>query len=118
MSSAKEKFKCCNSLKTEALKISLKQFKFKTLLLAIRRDELGVRAKERYFSPRATDFTWNYENQPIEPWDLYKSKLENEQHFRIHPMLHWTELDIWRYIKKEKIPMVDLYFFSNALTVS
>ena len=114
MSSAKEKFKCCNSLKTEALKISLKQFKFKTLLLAIRRDELGVRAKERYFSPRATDFTWNYENQPIEPWDLYKSKLENEQHFRIHPMLHWTELDIWRYIKKEKIPMVDLYFSKNG----
>jgi sulfate adenylyltransferase subunit 2 len=84
------------------------------LLLAIRRDEHGIRAKERYFSPRSADFTWNYQNQPAELWDLYKSQITEEEHFRIHPMLHWTELDIWRYVKKEKIPMVSLYFAKNG----
>jgi len=107
---AGEKFECCNALKTEALKMTLKQYNFKALLLAIRRDEHGIRAKERYFSPRTIDFTWNYQNQPAELWDLYKSDISAEQHFRIHPMLHWTELDIWRYIEREKIPMTSLYF--------
>ncbi|MEK6733365.1 MAG: sulfate adenylyltransferase subunit CysD [Candidatus Omnitrophota bacterium] len=113
MSPANEKFECCNNLKTEALKIALKEFNFKALLLAIRRDEHGIRAKERYFSPRSADFTWDYQNQPIEPWEIYKYKLPDEQHFRIHPMLHWTELDIWKYIQRERIPTVSLYFSKN-----
>ncbi|MDD4183481.1 MAG: sulfate adenylyltransferase subunit 2 [Candidatus Omnitrophica bacterium] len=105
-----EKFECCNALKTEALKMTIKKYNFNALLLAIRRDEHGIRAKERYFSPRTSDFTWNYQNQPAELWDLYKSQIAEEQHFRIHPMLHWTELDIWKYVRKEKIPMTSLYF--------
>ncbi|MDP2922979.1 MAG: sulfate adenylyltransferase subunit CysD [Candidatus Omnitrophota bacterium] len=109
-----EKFECCNALKTAALKMTIKEYGLKALLLAIRRDEHGIRAKERYFSPRSADFTWDYQNQPAELWDLYKSQIVEEQHFRIHPMLHWTELDIWRYIKKEKIPMVNLYFAKNG----
>ena len=114
ISPEKSKFECCNTLKTDSLKMTLKERNLKALLLAIRRDEHGIRAKERYFSPRMPDFTWNYQNQPLEPWDLYKSKLETEQHFRIHPMLHWTELDIWKYIREEKIPMVSLYFAKNG----
>lgn len=106
----KSKFECCNALKTEALKTGISEYGFKALLLAIRRDEHGIRAKERYFSPRGTDFTWNYQNQLAELWDLYKSGLSGEQHLRIHPLLHWTELDIWKYIKRERIPIVDLYF--------
>ncbi|MCM8763173.1 MAG: sulfate adenylyltransferase subunit 2 [Candidatus Omnitrophica bacterium] len=105
-----DKFSCCNSLKTEALKTTLKQYDFKALLLAIRRDEHGIRAKERYFSPRNINFEWNYANQPAELWDQYKSKSVTEEHIRVHPMLHWTELDIWRYIQREKIPVVGLYF--------
>ncbi|MGE5197653.1 MAG: sulfate adenylyltransferase subunit CysD [Deltaproteobacteria bacterium] len=108
------KFECCNALKTDALKIAIRKHGLNALLLAIRRDEHGIRAKERYFSPRTSDFTWNYREQPAELWDLYKSRLENEQHFRIHPMLHWTELDIWRYIDREKIPAVNLYFAKNG----
>lgn len=106
----KGKFECCNALKTEALKQTLKEHGFKAVLLAIRRDEHGIRAKERYFSPRDVNFKWNYKDQPAELWDLYKLEPDSEQHFRIHPMLHWRELDIWRYIQKEKIPVVDLYF--------
>jgi sulfate adenylyltransferase subunit 2 len=110
----KTKFECCNALKTEALKSTLREHNFKALLLAIRRDEHGVRAKERYFSPRNAMFEWNYQNQPAEIWDLYRSQIEDDRHFRIHPMLHWTELDIWRYTLKEKIPVVKLYFSNKG----
>lgn len=110
----KGKFECCNALKTEALKITLRKYGFKALLLAIRRDEHGIRAKERYFSPRTIDFTWNYQEQLLEPWDFYKSTIKDEEHVRVHPMLDWTELDIWKYIKREKIPMVSLYFSKNG----
>ncbi len=106
----KEKLECCNALKTEALKNTIREHGFKALLLGIRRDEHGIRAKERYFSPRDGDFKWNYQNQPAELWDLYKSKIAAGQHFRIHPLLHWTEYDVWKYIQREKIPTVDLYF--------
>lgn len=114
MSPKKEKLACCNALKTEALKMTLAEQKYKALLLAIRRDEHGIRAKERYFSPRNTKFEWNYKNQPAELWDQYKSKAASDEHFRIHPMLHWTETDIWRYIEREKVPMVSLYLAKNG----
>jgi len=114
ISPKKQKFECCNALKTDALKLTLKEEDFKALLLAIRRDEHGIRAKERYFSPRDKDFKWEYKDQPAELWDLYKSRIGAEQHFRIHPMLHWTESDIWRYILKENIPVVELYFAKNG----
>lgn len=105
----KGKFECCMALKTEPLKRTIAQYGFQGLFLAIRRDEHGIRAKERYFSPRDRDFLWNYQEQPAEPWDFYKASTLEAEHVRIHPMLHWTELDIWRYIEKEKIPIVSLY---------
>jgi sulfate adenylyltransferase subunit 2 len=110
MSPENSKFNCCNALKTEALKLAIKEHGFKALLLAIRRDEHGIRAKERYFSPRSSTFEWDYRNQPLELWDHYKSEAKDDGHLRIHPMLHWTELDVWEYIKRERIPVVDLYF--------
>ena len=112
MGPEKSKLECCNALKTEALKQTIKEYGFKALLLAIRRDEHGIRAKERYFSPRDVNFTWDYQNQPAELWDLYNSKAGDKQHFRIHPLLHWRELDVWRYIHREKIPVTSLYYSS------
>ena len=101
---------CCHALKTEALKMAIAEHGFQALALAIRRDEHGIRAKERYFSPRDPDFRWNYASQPAEVWNFYQARVAEEQHLRVHPMLHWTELDIWRYIRKERIPTVSLYF--------
>ena len=106
----KGKFECCTELKTNALKDAISQHKFKALYLGIRRDEHGIRAKERIVSPRDEDFEWDYRNQPPELWDQYKSKAKNEEHLRIHPLLGWREVDIWEYIKSENIPVVDLYF--------
>jgi len=111
MSPEKGRFNCCNVLKTEALKQIIERYNFKALLLAIRRDEHAIRAKERYFSIRDIDFKWDYQNQPLELWaEYYRSEGEIGTHFRIHPLLHWREIDIWRYIRKERLPVVDLYF--------
>ncbi len=104
------KLDCCNELKTNALKATIAKHGFKALLLGIRRDEHGIRAKERVFSPRDENFKWNYEDQPAELWDQYKSTAEEDNHFRIHPILHMTELDIWKYVQRENIPMTELYF--------
>jgi len=104
------KLDCCNELKTNALKQVIKKYGFKAIFLGIRRDEHGIRGKERYFSPRDEKFQWNYENQPAEIWDQYKSFLCEEEHFRVHPILHFTELDIWRYVQREALPVIPLYF--------
>jgi sulfate adenylyltransferase subunit 2 len=112
--SQKNKLDCCTALKTQALKDAIKEHEFNALLLGIRRDEHGIRAKERVFSPRNQEFKWDYKNQPPELWDQYKSKQDDEDHIRIHPMLHWTELDVWEYVKREKMPVIDLYFAKNG----
>lgn len=111
MSPEKGRFNCCNALKTEALKRVIERYNLKALLVAIRRDEHTIRAKERYFSVRDREFKWNYQNQPLELWmEYYKTQSETGTHFRVHPLLHWREIDVWRYIKKERLPIVNLYF--------
>ncbi len=109
-----KKLECCNALKTEALKQAIAEHGFEALLLGIRRDEHGIRAKERYFSPRDEKFQWNYQDQPPELWDQYKSQAEEKTHIRVHPLLGWTEVDIWKYLKRENVPITDLYFAKNG----
>jgi sulfate adenylyltransferase subunit 2 len=110
----KSKFQCCNELKTVALKKAIAKYGFRALYLGIRRDEHGIRAKERVFSPRDEDFEWNYKNQPPELWDQYKTKAAAEEHLRIHPLLGWRELDVWQYVQREGIPIVKLYLAVNG----
>jgi len=110
----KGKFECCNELKTNALKKTIAEYGFPALYLAIRRDEHGIRAKERIFSPRDKNFRWDYKNQPPEVWEQYKTGTNSGEHSRIHPLLGWREIDVWEYIKKEKIPIVSLYFAKNG----
>ncbi len=109
-----DKLSCCGQLKTNALKQTIDKYRFKALLLGIRRDEHGIRAKERVFSPRNKRFEWDYKDQPPELWDQFKNKQQGEQHIRVHPLLHWTELDIWMYIQREHIPILSLYFAKNG----
>ena len=105
---------CCTLLKTEALMSLLRKEKFDALILAIRRDEHGIRAKERYYSPRDEEFKWNYADQPAELWDLYVKPSEDFSHMRVHPILHWTELEVWQYVKQENLPINPLYFAKNG----
>lgn len=128
----KGRFECCNARKTEALKQAIKKHKIDALLLGIRRDEHSIRDKERYFSPRDRQFRWNVSKEkekkdegdsPYVPmqdtemsgWNLFATDFgPDADHIRVHPLLHWTELDVWQYVKREKIPVVDLYFARNG----
>lgn len=105
---------CCTALKTNALQTAIQQQGFQAILLGIRRDEHGIRAKERVFSPRNFNFQWDYKNQPMEIWEQYKPMGENDHHYRVHPILSWTEMDIWQYTQREKLPIVDLYFAKDG----
>ncbi|MFH1532856.1 MAG: sulfate adenylyltransferase subunit CysD [Pseudomonadota bacterium] len=100
---------CCSALKTEPLKRIIVEHRIDALLLAIRRDEHGVRGKERVFSPRDPDSRWDYLHQPLELWDSVPA-IPVGGHLRVHPMLHWTEVDVWRYTAAEGIPVNPLYF--------
>ena len=108
------KLDCCTQLKTEALKMFLEKHGFDALILAIRRDEHGIRAKERYFSPRDEDFKWDYKDQPLEMWDQFQGLINKGAHMRIHPILHWRELDVWEYVKQEELPVNQMYFARNG----
>jgi sulfate adenylyltransferase subunit 2 len=100
--------------KTAALKQIVAERQFDGVIAGIRRDEEGTRAKERVFSPRDSSGRWDYRDQPPEFWDQFNTEFPPGTHMRIHPLLHWTELDIWRYIRREQIPIVDLYFAKNG----
>jgi sulfate adenylyltransferase subunit 2 len=101
---------CCEALKTQALSQLIDRYGFKGLFLGIRRDEEGSRAKERVFSPRDKNFEWAYKDQPPELWDQFNTSFEEGTHIRIHPILGWTELNIWEYIQREGIEICPLYF--------
>ena len=101
--------------KTEGLKKLIAEHRFTGIIAGIRRDEEGTRAKERVFSPRGEAGRWNYREQPPEFWDQFNTVFPPGTHLRIHPLLQWTEIDIWRYIQRENIPMVDLYFARDGM---
>ncbi len=107
-------YSCCGSNKTVTLKKVLEEYGFEALIVSIRRDEHAVRAKERYISPRDRNFKWNYKDQPAEVWNSYSSKLDKKGHLRVHPILDWNEIDIWSYIKKNKVPINPLYYSNNG----
>lgn len=110
----KDAFTCCHELKTVALRKAIQKHRFEALIVGIRRDEHGIRAKERVFSARDLDFRWNYKEQNAEVWDHYQAQADDSRHTRIHPLLGWTEKDVWRYIRREGIPVNELYFAKDG----
>ncbi|MFT9055718.1 MAG: sulfate adenylyltransferase subunit CysD [Ethanoligenens sp.] len=105
---------CCKALKADGLQQVVDAYKFEGLIAGIRRDEEGSRSKERVFSERGVDSAWDYTNQPPELWDQFKTEFPKGHHIRVHPLLQWDEIDIWSYVEREKIPVVDLYFAKNG----
>jgi sulfate adenylyltransferase subunit 2 len=95
--------------KTEGLKAALTKHGFDGLIAGIRRDEEATRAKERVFSPRGLEGRWDVRSQPPEFWDQFNAALPKGAHLRIHPILHWTEQDVWAYTRREGIPIISLY---------
>jgi len=124
-----DRLSCCRNLKSNALKHTLSgewdryrmnhttgkydvddsKEPYKGVIVGVRADEEGSRSKERYFSPRDTENDWDVGDQPPEFWNQYKTDFAPGTHVRIHPLLDWTELNIWEYIERENIPIVSLY---------
>lgn len=100
--------------KTEGLKQALAKHRFDGLIAGIRRDEEPTRAKERFFSPRGQQGGWDVKDQPPEFWDQFNASPPPGAHLRVHPILQWTELDIWRYTRREGIPIIPLYLAHNG----
>jgi len=101
--------------KTAGLKALIGRQRYRGVIVGIRRDEQAIRAKERVFSRRDGAGAWDPQQQGAEVWGLFETGLAEGQHFRVHPLLHWSELDIWRYIKRESIPFVPLYLAKDGL---
>ena len=101
--------------KTLGLKAAIEAEGLRGVIAGIRRDEQAIRAKERVFSPRHASGQWDFREQPPEFWDQFKTDFPSGTHVRIHPLLHWTEIDIWHYIRREAIPIVPLYFARDGL---
>jgi sulfate adenylyltransferase subunit 2 len=97
-------------MKTEALKQALDKYLFDAAFGGARRDEEKSRAKERVFSFRNRYHQWEPKSQRPELWDTYNTKINCGESIRVFPLSDWTELDVWRYIQLEKIPVVPLYF--------
>ena len=124
------RIECCKALKTDALVNTIngswprfrlnhtsgqyeqdaKSEPFTGVIVGLRADEEGSRSKERYFSARDMKSKWDIADQPPEFWNQFKTDFAPGTHVRVHPLLDWTELNIWEYIERENIPMVSLYF--------
>lgn len=102
--------KCCNLLRTRALVDGLKEGGYDAALGGGRRDEEKSRAKERVFSFRDSEGRWEPRNQRPELWNLYNGRVDPGESIRVFPLSNWTEMDVWRYIELENIPLVPLYF--------
>ncbi|HVO47215.1 MAG TPA: sulfate adenylyltransferase subunit CysD [Steroidobacteraceae bacterium] len=97
-------------MKTVALKQALDKYGFDVAFGGARRDEEKSRAKERVFSFRAPGHRWDPKAQRPELWNLYNTRTNPGETIRVFPLSNWTELDVWRYIEQEDIPVVPLYF--------
>lgn len=97
-------------MKTTALKQALENYKCDVAIGGARRDEEKSRAKERVFSFRGLQQTWDPKNQRPELWHIYNTYVSQGESLRVFPLSNWTELDVWKYIEYEKIPVVPLYF--------
>ena len=97
-------------MKTEALKQALTEHGFDAAFGGARRDEERSRAKERVFSFRSAHHVWDPKNQRPELWHIYNCRIAAGESIRVFPLSNWTELDVWRYIEHQEIPVVPLYF--------
>jgi len=97
-------------MKTAALRQALSKYGFDAAFGGARRDEEKSRAKERIFSFRDANHRWDPKNQRPELWRLYNTRVRRGESIRVFPLSNWTELDVWLYIHREKIPVVPLYF--------
>ena len=99
-----------NQLQIPTLLAAVEEFQFDCLIGGARRDEEKARAKERFFSFRDSFGQWDPKNQRPEIWNLYNARVNPGEHMRVFPLSNWTEMDVWEYIRKEKLEVPRIYF--------
>jgi sulfate adenylyltransferase subunit 2 len=106
----KGKFASRNQLQTYTLLDAIEEFQFDACIGGARRDEEKARAKERIFSVRDEFGQWDPKLQRPELWNTYNGKIHKGENVRVFPISNWTELDVWSYIRREKIGLPSIYF--------
>ncbi|QJW84384.1 sulfate adenylyltransferase subunit CysD [Ramlibacter terrae] len=99
-----------NAHQSVTLLEAIEEFRFDALIGGARRDEEKARAKERIFSHRDSFGQWQPKAQRPELWNLFNTRLQPGEHFRVFPISNWTELDVWQYIERERIELPSLYY--------
>ena len=99
-----------NKLQIPTLLSAIEEFRFDCAIGGARRDEEKARAKERFFSFRDAFGQWDPKNQRPEIWNLYNARVNPGEHMRVFPLSNWTEMDVWEYIKREKLEVPTIYF--------
>lgn len=99
-----------NALQTFTLLDAIEEFGFDACIGGARRDEEKARAKERIFSIRDEFGGWEPKKQRPELWNTYNGKINKGENVRVFPISNWTELDVWNYIRREKIELPSIYF--------
>jgi sulfate adenylyltransferase subunit 2 len=99
-----------NRLQIPALLGAIEEFQFDCAIGGARRDEEKARAKERFFSFRDAFGQWDPKNQRPEIWNVYNARVNAGEHMRVFPLSNWTEMDVWEYIKREKLEVPVIYF--------
>lgn len=105
------------TMKTDALKQAFAKYGFDAAIGGARRDEEKSRAKERIFSLRTENHTWDPKKQRPELWNVYNCRKRKGESMRVFPLSNWTELDVWHYIYRENISVVPLYFAAERSVV-
>ncbi|HXB39504.1 MAG TPA: sulfate adenylyltransferase subunit CysD [Bacteroidia bacterium] len=106
----KGKYPSRNALQTYTLLETIEKYELDCCIGGARRDEEKARAKERIFSVRDEFGQWDPKKQRPELWSIYNGKINKGENVRVFPISNWTELDVWNYIKREKIKLPSIYF--------
>jgi sulfate adenylyltransferase subunit 2 len=99
-----------NALQTITLLDTIHAHGFDACIGGARRDEEKARAKERIFSVRDEFGQWDPKRQRPELWNIYNGKIHKGENVRVFPISNWTELDVWNYIRREKVKLPSIYF--------
>ena len=107
-----------NRLQITTLLDAIEEHRFDALFGGARRDEEKARSKERVYSFRDNFGQWNPKNQRPELWNLFNGRINQDEHIRVFPISNWTEIDVWQYIRREKIDIPNIYFAHNRQVFS
>ncbi|MCE2765285.1 MAG: sulfate adenylyltransferase subunit CysD [Ilumatobacteraceae bacterium] len=106
-----------NRLQSVTLLDAIAEHQFDAAFGGGRRDEDKARAKERILSFRDRFGQWEPRAQRPEPWNMLNAKIRTGEHLRAFPLSNWTELDIWRYIARESVPLPSIYFSHQRVVI-